>query len=213
MSLAGFGAITENYPPFQSPLAMGMACSCFLPGSSVFNCSVPADNGRHPSAGKGCSIDTVAGGIWFQRIKQLLLSNGIAVVVLNPYYFDGWNAYTSVWTHGFDQPVMRRLADEMAGPAGVFRGKLDPARIALHGWSGGAQMVSWSINMQVRQHRHLFHSTFAKHPALPSNRPRGCIWLGTPASCILIGAHDPMLCPVHVKRPRASCQGCRSRPA
>lgn len=138
----------ENFRPFQSPYKMGMQCSCFAP-HGLFNCTVPKDNGQHPSPRNsvGCSLDDFAGGIWFQRIKQLLLSNGIAVAVLNPYIFDGWDAYETVWQHGQDPPFLQKLAQELSTPAGSFKGLIDPKRVAFHGWSGSAQMVSWSFNM------------------------------------------------------------------
>lgn len=58
---------TENFRPFQSALSMGMQCSCFA-ANGVFNCTVPQDNGRHPSPKRsvGCNLDDFAGGIWFQ---------------------------------------------------------------------------------------------------------------------------------------------------
>ena len=33
----------------------------------------------------------LAGVMWFQRQKQLLLANGIAVMVVNTRTFDGWS--------------------------------------------------------------------------------------------------------------------------
>ena len=83
--------------PFDSPKAMGDRCVCI--NGSDFACASPVDNGRHgrptplPGVHGDCNLDIFFGGIWWQRIKQLLLSNGIAVLVVNPYYFDGWEAW------------------------------------------------------------------------------------------------------------------------
>ena len=139
-------------PPIVSPESMGNQCSCFtntsLPGGGKnFSCYVPPDNRFHPVFGVGCSIDDLAGGLWFQRVKQLLLYNGIAVGVLNPYVFDAWDAYDSQWMHGADPPFFKRLTAEMSSKTGVFGGQLDPSRVAFHGWSGSAQMVSYTFQL------------------------------------------------------------------
>ena len=68
-------------------------------------------------------------------------------MVINPYVFDGWNAYEEVWKHGADHAFLERLAEEMATSDGVFRAKINPSRVGFHGWSGSAQMVSWAINL------------------------------------------------------------------
>lgn len=41
------------------------------------------------AAGPGCSFDILAGVMWFQRQKQYLLANGIAVMTVNTRLFDG----------------------------------------------------------------------------------------------------------------------------
>ena len=73
------------------------------------------------------------------HLRRYLLANGVAVLVINPRVFDGWNIDLPSWASGEDKPALANLAKEVA--AGKF-GHLDPDRVAFHGWSGGAQMVS-----------------------------------------------------------------------
>jgi hypothetical protein len=77
--------------------------------------------------------------MWFQRQKQYLLANGIAVMVVNTRVFDGWNIAMEYWHGGEDPPFFAKLGQEMK--SGKL-GRLNPSRVAFHGWSGGAQMVS-----------------------------------------------------------------------
>jgi hypothetical protein len=110
-----------------------------------------------------CNLDIFFGGLWWQRIKQLLLHNNVAVMVVNPYYFDSWEAWDSVWdaAGSYDPPVFKALADFLA-PADVhasdralapplFR-DLNRNNVAFHGWSGGAQMVSYLIELAASGH-------------------------------------------------------------
>ena len=57
----------------------------------------------------------------------------------NTRVFDGWNIDQPSWADGEDVPFFAKLASGMA--AGHF-GAVDAQRVAFHGWSGGAQMVS-----------------------------------------------------------------------
>eukprot|EP01048_Picozoa_sp_COSAG05_P011230 COSAG05_NODE_1045_length_6054_cov_5.306969_4_plen_304_part_00 len=102
-------------------------------------CAQIPDQGHHAEPKKGCSFDLLAGMVWFQRQKQYLLANGIAVMVVNTRLFDGWNLDVEWWHRGEDAPFFEALAAEIR--SGVF-GPIDPGKVAFHGWSGGAQMVS-----------------------------------------------------------------------
>ena len=79
-------AMTEEYAPFAPPNGLMSPCSCFAP-SGLYNCSTHADDGHHRSPGRGCSFDILAGGMWFQRQKQYLVANGVAVMVVNTRIF------------------------------------------------------------------------------------------------------------------------------
>jgi hypothetical protein len=156
------GGMTEEFQPFATPDEIMEPCTCFAP-NGTYTCKTSADNGHHMAPGAGCSFDILAGGMWFQRQKQYLLANGIAVVVVNARTFDGWNIdnetydghrppspganpYESV-TEGTDKPFFAALARDMAsGKLGL----LNPERVAFHGWSGGAQMVSELVDVHAR---------------------------------------------------------------
>ncbi len=68
--------------------------------------------------------------MWFQRQKQYLLENGIAVMTVNTREFDGWNIDVADWKVGCDPPFFSALAKEIAN-GGL--GPIDPARVAFHG--------------------------------------------------------------------------------
>ena len=97
-----------------------------------------------------CNYDTLAGELWDMRLKQFVVANGVAVVQLNPGSDDGWVAYEtasdgSAWNTSDDKPFIEgafRLLKE-----GHF-GPLNPNKVALRGWSGGASLVSWLINLE-----------------------------------------------------------------
>lgn len=128
----------EESSPFAAPHDLTDSCSCFAP-NGTYVCPTIADHGHHEEPRANCSFDMLAGAVWFQRQKQYLLANGVAVLVINPRVFDGWNIDLPSWASGEDKPALANLAKEVA--AGKF-GHLDPDRVAFHGWSGGAQMVS-----------------------------------------------------------------------
>ena len=50
-------------------------------------------------------MDLFMGQLWYQRMKQALLQNGVAVLVLSGYYFDGWDFWTPAWRDTYDKPV------------------------------------------------------------------------------------------------------------
>lgn len=85
-----------------------------------------------------------AGLMWIQRIKQLLLANGVGVVILNPLVADGWDWDTlQDWNNGTDRPYLHKLFTAMADgsfPAGGNRRRLfDTNRVVPAGYSVGAQ--------------------------------------------------------------------------
>ena len=88
-----------------------------------------------------------AGAMWDQRLKQYLLANGVAVVVVNPFQEDSWDAGPWWWgtaEGGGDQALFGALFPMLA--AGKM-GRLDLHRTVIRGWSGGAQMVSWLMQV------------------------------------------------------------------
>ena len=91
-----FGPTMQPGEYFQSPHAVGQDCKCI--NGSTFDCLPPKDDDSdgaisppvvlHPPG--HCSMDIFFGSLWWQRSKQYLLQNGIAVLALNAYFFDGW---------------------------------------------------------------------------------------------------------------------------
>lgn len=88
----GAGRGAHNDPvrlfwPFASPQRFAMGCSCV--NSSKFGCGKPFDDGHlgqdFVPSGEYCDSDIFFGGLWHQRLKQVLLSNGIAVMEANQY--------------------------------------------------------------------------------------------------------------------------------
>jgi hypothetical protein len=102
--------------------------------------TISGARGGHPPHGGGCSYEQQAGGLWDQRFKQILLANGVAVVQVNPYKRDNWDLGESLWDSGEDKAYLTGL---FAMLEKGDLGPLDPTKVALRGWSGGAQMVSW----------------------------------------------------------------------
>jgi hypothetical protein len=94
-----------------------------------------------PHAHFACYFDSVAGAVWDQRVKQYLLANGVAVVLVNPWMNDLWE-YEDLWDNGRDKPFLLEMIKQMS--AGTF-GPLDMSNVIFRGFSGGAQMVSWII--------------------------------------------------------------------
>jgi hypothetical protein len=95
-----------------------------------------------------------AGLMWIQRVKQYLIKNGVAILILNPYMADTWDWDTATdWHNGVDRPFLRDLLSAVGDgsfPAGGrFRpGRLlDPSRVVVAGYSVGAQMASWMIQV------------------------------------------------------------------
>eukprot|EP01047_Picozoa_sp_COSAG01_P042042 COSAG01_NODE_3648_length_5827_cov_4.766934_5_plen_349_part_00 len=135
----------KNYLPFQTPRA-SMA-SCFYSNGTW-------RIGRGPNR-TGCTFNQFAGELWQARLHQFLTANGIAVVTLNPAFPDTWD-----WDDparplgsGLDQPFLASLFEAMRdGSYGRLGGQrlFDPARTIASGYSSGAQMASWMLELQAR---------------------------------------------------------------
>lgn len=142
---------------WQSPHTIGQQCACI--NGTEFECTAPSDDGHGgqlipPSVLHGlpgrCDLNIFFGTLWWQRVKQYAIANGIAVLVVNPFTFDGWESWPAEWAngHGYDPPFFRRLGDFLGDTAAPphFRA-LNPRKLAFRGWSGGAQMVSWIFQL------------------------------------------------------------------
>ena len=154
-----------------------MQCSCI--NGSTFSCAQPFDDGQHGHRPGGagfiphdgsCDDDVFFGGIWHQRLKQVALANGIAVLEVNNYVRDGWESWEQIWYKGYDPPFFSALAtllgDNRAAGASSTSSNLgdigvhDPAAalfrdlnhdlLAFRGWSGGANAVSWLVDRAAR---------------------------------------------------------------
>jgi hypothetical protein len=89
------------------------------------------------------------------RLHQYLLVNGIAVLVVNPYAGDTWEWDTPTMppNTGLDQPFFHKLFGSINSgtyartlPVGTFNTK----QTIFSGFSDGAQMTSWLIDLQAR---------------------------------------------------------------
>jgi hypothetical protein len=91
--------------------------------------------------------DGIAGGLWMQRVKQLLIAQGVAVLCVNPYAVDSMDAWPGSWEVGLDRPfyteLLRRLRAGDLGP-------LDAQRLVFRGYSAGAQMISWLAELYAQ---------------------------------------------------------------
>jgi hypothetical protein len=52
---------------------------------------------RYVPPGGFCDSDLFFGAIWFQRVKQYCLLNGIAVMEVNNFVRDGWESWGDIW--------------------------------------------------------------------------------------------------------------------
>ena len=150
-------SVPKSVPPFISPAVLAAQCSCI--NGTNFTCGSPSDDGHHGGGfiPKGGACDTLIffGALWHQRLVQALLSNGIAVMLMNPYTFDGWTSYPAAWDAGYDAVAFDALNSMLRGGHSDdntpehFQ-NIDPDRIAVRGFSGGSQMVSWLIEATAR---------------------------------------------------------------
>eukprot|EP00750_Incisomonas_marina_P016548 INCI19165.2.p1 GENE.INCI19165.2~~INCI19165.2.p1 ORF type:complete len:391 (+),score=38.86 INCI19165.2:121-1293(+) len=158
-----------------------------------------------------CDWNLNSGAMWDQRLKQLLLANGIAVVLVSPYSNDIWDTGDAWWngfidhTHGavqkggIDKQFLPALFHSM--DAGDF-GPLDLSKVVFHGFSAGAQMSSWMMQVLASNYSAPFPAqtkvagavmlsggTYACYNDVPGYGPtppvgscQGCI-TGSPAAC------------------------------
>ena len=137
----------EDRPPFMPPAAVLMP-QCFSGPNGTWSPDGISDTGVE------CGFISVNGQLWAQRADQYLLANGIAVVQINPQSGDSWDSPDGggyAWEHGKDKPFLTKLFAQMQSGeyAGLGRGVLNVHRLSVSGYSVGAQMVSWLIQLQA----------------------------------------------------------------
>ena len=102
-----------------------------------------------------CTFFQKAGQLWLARLHQYLLANGIAILIVNPYAGDTWE-----WDNpqlpngaGMDQPFFAKLTSEIQNGqyGGLPLGTLNTRRTIFSGFSDGAQMTSFLIELQARR--------------------------------------------------------------
>jgi len=154
-------------------------------------CQKHSGGGHPPHPGEGgCMYDQEAGTMWDQRLKQYLVANGIAVFNLNPYEEDQWDNYASAWKSGKDRAFLPQFFKQVG--SGAF-GPIDVSKTVVRGWSGGAQMVSWMIQVMAEQPGVFPGVTMAA----------GVMLSGGSYACY----NDPQD-PQYPLQPVGSCQGC-----
>jgi hypothetical protein len=90
-------SFSAPYPPFYPPGKISTAC--FTANGSFTGAYNP-----------NCSFGNLNGQMWWQRVNQYLLANGIAVVQINVYRGDWWDWPTPAgWRDGADRPFLRTL--------------------------------------------------------------------------------------------------------
>eukprot|EP01051_Picozoa_sp_SAG22_P001329 SAG22_NODE_51_length_24458_cov_19.853161_9_plen_526_part_00 len=170
-------------------------CNHTRPGPSPPGPSPPSPSPWPPHHRSSCDYDQQAGALWNQRLKQFLLANGVAVVVVNPFTEDSWDAGPWWWgtsIGGGDQPFFAKLFPLIA--AGKF-GKLDLKRTVVRGWSGGAQMVSWLMQVAA-----------SNATAFPDMQIKGGVMLSGGSYECYNDPQDPTLQPP--PQPVGSCASC-----
>jgi len=99
---------------------------------------------------RACGFDQLAGEMWFNRAKQRLVANGVALLVLNPITSDEWDWDTQDTRHE-DVPFLRQLFAEIR--AGTFGGlgpnAIDLGTVIPAGYSAGAQVTSWLVQLKA----------------------------------------------------------------
>lgn len=137
--------IEKPFPIFQRPGEVALGC---------FN-----KDGAYNETVCHTRQDAMTGMIWSQRLNQYLLANGIALLYINPWLEDNWDWSPSdsslnipsqqAWDTGLDKPFMRKLLTEIHSGqyAGLGKGVLDLGKLMVWGYSTGAQMVSWMMQL------------------------------------------------------------------
>jgi hypothetical protein len=106
-----------------------------------------------------------------------LLLNGIAVVQLNCAEGDSWDWGSQwQWDSGQDRPFLRTLFRAMkeGSYGGLGKGVLNPDRLSISGYSVGAQMVSWMMQL---------HGTGALQADLGATLKAGALFAGGTYAC------------------------------
>lgn len=153
----------------------------------TLHCDNSTGNVRCP----GRNYDKEAGAMWNQRLKQHLVANGVAVLVVNPFEEDSWDAGPWYWDSGVDKPFLSQLFAQLVDGS---LGPLDPKRTVLRGYSSGAQMISW-----------LFQVLGENSSFFPGVDVRGGVMLsGGSYQCY----SDPS--GEYPAQPIGSCKGCTS---
>lgn len=197
----GFLALPEGKPPANGfPVYIQFVIDLFSPvNASSASCS--SSKGRHakkfhafdtpddalrscfssetnPWPRSDCDYDQQSGAMWDQRLKQYLVANKVAVLQLNPRYTDLWDN-SPLWWDGRD-PSGYGGADKLwltsffaQLKAGRF-GPLDASNTVLHGWSGGAQMVSWMTQVLAVNGTALFPGVSVKGGVMLSGGSYTC---------------------------------------
>lgn len=136
--------VTDTFSP--PPDADGVRCG--RQGShrwrKPFDPFTPANETLASWADGDTEYDQFAGALWNQRLKQHLVANGIAVLCVNPISGDSWDAGPWYWEGGADKPFLRHLFAMMVGGE---LGPLDSSRVSIRGYSSGAQMASWLMEV------------------------------------------------------------------
>ena len=164
-------SVCKSFGPFDIPEKTFNASTCFDSNSSSTKCG---------EFWAGCCFDSRAGSIWNQRIKQILLANGVAMISMNPSS-EGWNYPSQYWDSGTDKSVFEKLFQRMNdAKSNSILGRLDRSRVVVRGFSGGAQMVSWLIEkwaegnltqgMEIKGGVYLSGGTYACYD---NDNPRG----------------------------------------
>jgi hypothetical protein len=106
-------------------------------------------------AGANCSFFQKAGQLWVARMHQYLLANGIAVLLVNPYAGDTWEWDTPQLPDGsgLDQPFLKELFGSINNGSygGLPVGTLNTQQTIFSGFSDGAQMTSWLVELRARK--------------------------------------------------------------
>jgi hypothetical protein len=180
------GSSGKSFKAFDTPNATMTSCFKTPPGPPP-----PPSPWGHQS---DCDYDQEAGALWNQRLKQYLIANGVAVVSVNPFTEDSWDAGPWWWDSGVDEPFLTKVFKMMK--AGEF-GKLDTDNVVVRGWSGGAQMVSWISQVRATNTTSEFTQSF---------KMKGGVMMSGGSYLCYNDPQDPTNPPGAM--PIGSCQGC-----
>eukprot|EP00911_Craspedida_sp_UC1_P001100 UC1_evm1s824 len=117
--------IRKTYSAFSTPAESLKSCFNSTTAASVSAAATAStsstgggENGENdgvawppwpPHHHGGCMYDQQAGQLWAQRMLQYLVSNGVAVLQLNPIVEDSWDAGPWYWTSGPDKPFLTQV--------------------------------------------------------------------------------------------------------